>query len=311
MNSCLYTITFNIEKGKLMLTELVRLCDERYQSHRCESCSYGIYCPHDCGKCLEYIHFPQRAPAERKYDCKRMMDYYVCKYAHKYTSELIYAFSMLRNLQMKRHLNILSIGCGPCTDLLALDYLQKKRTYSFSTIDYCGVELNTGIWSNIYDDIFSMVPCDWGVKIISDDICNYIEILLQQSWKPNLIVLQYVFSDMHKHTPPQMIENMIKSLAQYVDSCANDTYVVCNDINLSTDYNGGREYFDRLYRGICTQATPYRFHFNNSNKPRHYNYGEEYESNELIVLPDDELAYYQPYKSCASAQMIIYKGGVV
>ena len=117
-----------------MLNGLVRLCDERYQSYQCESCSFGIYCPHDCEKCLEYIHFPQRAPSERKYDCKRMMDFYVCKYAHKYTSELIYAFLMLRDLCSKRHLNVLSIGCGPCTDLLALDYLVNEGTYPWIII---------------------------------------------------------------------------------------------------------------------------------------------------------------------------------
>ena len=140
-----------------MLNELVRLCDERYQSHRCENCSYENYCPHNCETCLKYIHFPQNAPAERQYDCKRMMDYYVCKYAHKYTSELIYAFYMLRDLQKRTHLNVLSIGCGPCTDLLALNYLISQGVYNIGTINYHGVEINTEIWRNIYDDISPMV----------------------------------------------------------------------------------------------------------------------------------------------------------
>ena len=176
-----------------MLDELVRLCDERYQSLGCENCSYSPYCPHDCEKCLEYIHFPQRAPAERRYDCKRMMDYYVCKYAHKYTSELIHAFSMLRDLQTKRNLNVLSIGCGPCTDLLALNHLRSDGTYSFATLDYRGVEINTEIWSEIYHDLYGMIPRNWSFNIIPEDICDYIEILLQEDWKPDLIVMQYVF----------------------------------------------------------------------------------------------------------------------
>lgn len=290
-----------------MISELVRSCDERYQSRRCIDCSYSRYCPHDCEKCLEYIHFPQRAPAERRYDCKRMMDFYVCKYAHKYTSELIYAFSMLRDLQTRRHLNVLSIGCGPCTDLLALNHLQSDGTYNFSTIDYRGVEINTEIWSDIYNDISDMIPRNWSFEIIPEDICDYVEILLQHNWKPDLIIMQYVFSDMHKHTMPQKIATMIRSLAQYIDSCDINTYVVCNDINLSIDYGGGREYFDRLYNRMHTHATSHRFHFFNSNKPRHFDYGSEYPSNELIVWPGRELAGYQPYLSCASAQMIIKK----
>lgn len=290
-----------------MLNELVRLCDERYQSHHCEECSYDIYCPNDCEKCLKYIHYPQDAPAERKYDCKRMMDYYVCKYAHKYTSELIYAFSMLRDLRNKRHLNVLSIGCGPCTDLFALNYLNNKGTYNYTTIDYRGVEINTEIWSNIYNDIVDIIPRSWSFEVIPEDICDYIDILLQQDWKPDLVVMQYVFSDMHKHTQPQVITAMISSLAQYIDSCDKNTYVVCNDINLTVNRNGGREYFDQLYHKMCTRSTPRKFHFDNSNKPKHYEYGYEYESNALIVYPGNELASYHPYKSCASAQMIIKK----
>ena len=290
-----------------MINELVRLCDERYRSHQCSSCSYGINCPHSCEKCLEYVHFPKKAPVERKYDCEHMADYYVCKYAHKYTSELIYAFSMLRDLQTKRHLNVLSVGCGPCTDLLALNYLVIEGTYSFTTIDYRGVEINIEVWRNIYDDVASLMPFGWSVSIIPEDICCYIDDLLQDSWKPDLIVMQYVFSDMHKHTQSQMIDAMITSLAQYVDSCEKNTYIVCNDINLSTNYNGGREYFDKLYRKIQTIASPHRYHFNNSNRQNHFDYGDEYETNALIVSPEREIVRYQPFMSCASAQMIIKK----
>ncbi len=290
-----------------MLNNLARLCDARYQSHQCESCSYSNNCPHDCETCLEYVHFPHRAPAERKYDCKRMVDFYVCKYAHKYTSELIYAFSLLRDLMAKRSLNVLSIGCGPCTDLLALDYLLHDGKYHFTSIDYRGVEINTDVWNNIYNDIQGMISPKWSFEIVPEDICYYVNTLLQQDWKPDLIVMQYVFSDMHKHTDPQSISTMIKSLAQFIDTCGRNTYVVCNDINLSIEYSGGREYFDRLYNRMCTLATPHRLHFDNSNRQNHFHYGNEYETNVLFVEPGNELAYYRPFMSCSSAQMIIKK----
>ena len=290
-----------------MISELVKLCDERYQTQHCESCTYGTNCPRSCETCLEYIHFPQRAPVERKNDCQRMMDFYVCKYAHKYTSELIYAFSLLKDLKVKRHLKVLSIGCGPCTDLLALDYLVRAGEYGFVTLDYQGVEINTEIWNNIYDNIYDLKPQSWSFEVIPRDICDYIDTLLRQDWKPDLIVLQYVFSDMRKHTPSQTITTMIDSLALFIDSCEKNTYIVCNDINLSIDRGGGREYFDRLYRKMSTRTTPHRYHFNNINKSNHFDYGDEYGSNDLIVVPGDNLDDYQPYKSCASAQMIIKK----
>ena len=275
-----------------MLNELVQLCDEHYQSHYCETCSYGINCPHNCEKCLEYIHFPQRAPVKRLYDCKRMADFYVCKYAHKYTSELVYALLMLCNLECRRHLNVLSIGCGPCTDLLALDYLVKEGNYCASSIDYHGIEINTEIWSNIYDDYHDLIPHNWSFNIISEDICDYIDSMIQYDWRPDLILLQYVFSDMHKHTEPQKIYVMIESLARYIDSCERNTYVVCNDINLSIDYAGGREYFDELYNRLCTRATQHKFHFDNSNRQSHYDYGAQFSTNTLFVSPGNELDFF-------------------
>lgn len=112
---------------------------------------------------------------------------------------------------------------------------------------------------------------------------------------------------MHKHTQPQTIDAMITSLAQYVDACEKNTYIVCNDINLSISYDGGREYFDKLYRKIQTIASPHRYHFNNSNRQNHFDYGDEYETNALFVSPEREIVRYQPFMSCASAQMIIKK----
>lgn len=288
-----------------MLDELVKLCDERYQSRKCNHCSYKVNCPHDCGKCLEYVHFPNKAPTERQYDCEHMVDFYVCKYAHKYTSELVSAFMQLRDLKQRDHLNVLSIGCGPCTDLMAIDYLKNEGAYRFESLDYRGVEIKPDIWGNVYDDIFHILDPKWSIAIISEDICQYINELILQDWKPDLIVMQYVFSDMQKHTQLKMINNMIDRLAFYIDSCSKNTYIVCNDINLSVSYGGGREYFDFLYQKITSKKTNRQFHFKNNKSERHFDYGTEYESNALRFLPSNELDRYQPYLSCSSAQMII------
>ena len=58
----------------MMLENVLSNCDNRYEKpecEQCEDCSYGSFCPHDCEKCLDYIHNPSHAPAgspERKYD---------------------------------------------------------------------------------------------------------------------------------------------------------------------------------------------------------------------------------------------------
>ena len=288
-----------------MIFQVVASCHNRYSKSKCWFCSYKKNCPHDCGRCLHYIHTPSAAPAPRKYDCGHMMDYYVCRYAHKYTSELCYAFRKLKDVRDKKSIKVLSIGCGPCTDLLALDLLRKREEYAFETLEYRGIDINTGIWKKVLSDIYSYTPNGYDVSIVEADACTYIDVLEKEDWRPDVIVLQYVFSDMQKNSATESIEHLLNALGKYVSSCSENMYVVCNDINLSTRLNGGREYFDVLLNKIQGSKEYRQYHFNNSKKKNHYNYGREYPENSLVVSPSEDLLDYEPYLSCSSAQMII------
>jgi len=65
----------------VIIDTILKNCSKR-QNHKCdeqcENCSYGEFCPEDCEKCLEYIHYPYRAKdgaPKRKYDCPNMADF--------------------------------------------------------------------------------------------------------------------------------------------------------------------------------------------------------------------------------------------
>ena len=291
-----------------MLKQLVQMSDQRFRKSKCWLCSYKKHCPHDCGKCLHYIHTPNAAPAPRKYDCGKMCDYYVCKYSHKYMSELYYAFYGLRDLKNAESLKVLSIGCGPCTDLLALDLLRNEGIYNFNSLEYRGVEVDTRIWKKIYEDIKHIAPSNYNIEIIPEDACEYVDKLYDDDWRPNLIVFQYVFSDMQKHSDELKIRHLLSVMGNYISRyCDINTYVVCNDINLSRMYNGGREFFDMLRQNISCPLKYSQRHFRNNNKRSHYNYGEEYNNNILVSSIPDGLLDYEPYDSCASAQLIMKK----
>ena len=60
---------------------------------------------------------------------------------------------------------------------------------------------------------------------------------------------------------------------------------------------------------IQTPKIVRRMHFNNVNKERHYEYGEQYDSSELVfnMISDEIRNAYNPFESCASAQMLIKK----
>lgn len=95
-----------------MLETILSKCDKRNDRHRCEQCadcSYDTYCPHNCEKCLDYIHNPSHAPdgaPERKYDCTHMANVYTCKYSCRYASEIVYAVERLKDLSNLTDLSI-------------------------------------------------------------------------------------------------------------------------------------------------------------------------------------------------------------
>ena len=119
-----------------MLNTILSYCDARYETdfEQCEDCSYGEYCPHDCEKCLNYIHNPTHSKTgapDRKYDCTHMADFYTCKYSCRYASEIMYAIERCVDLHKLQELRVLSFGCGPCTDLFAIDELHKRKVLSY------------------------------------------------------------------------------------------------------------------------------------------------------------------------------------
>ena len=305
-----------------MIDSLLNACNTRFQNERhrktCPNCTYSGHCPNqicECERCLELVHFPTRVPAgapPRKYDCTHMADFYVCKYACKYSSELVYAFERLRDLTGKDHIKVLSFGCGPCTDLLALDFLRTSGVYHYSTIEYRGVDYGQDVWSSIHADLKSLVTHELDIKFFYEDAKELINTIAGGTWVPDLVVFQYFFSDMAKNSAAADITAFISTFARYTNAKMNSgSYIVLNDINLSIRWQGGREYFDRLSNQLHNVES-HRVHFNN-DRPGHgtYQYGSgsdgEYADNNL-KFSIGQVDGYNPFRRCGSAQMIIKRG---
>ena len=303
-----------------MITNLLDACNRRFISERhnkaCPNCKYTGYCPNthgECESCLELVHYPSRlaesAPT-RKYDCTHMADFYVCKYAHKYVSELIYAFNMLRDLRTQQNINVLSFGCGPCTDLMALEYLRQTGAYNYTTLEYRGIDYGKDVWGNIHKDIKNACSNGTQAKFAYEDAREVMGKLTTNRWIPNLVVFQYFFSDMYKNAETSEITSFINSFADYANTkMPENSYIVLNDINLSTRYKGGREYFDKLL-AMMNNCHHRRWYFHNNNAGRSaYPYGTQFDNNSLFFNDISAYEFYNPYNSCSSAQMLIKKGG--
>lgn len=303
-------------EGHIMLIdEIIDFCDNMYSSNPdiienciCTECSHPTECPGKCDECLCQIHYKNNDEESRhSYDCKNLTNFYVCKYAYKYASELIYAFKKCRSLKSLDTLKILSIGCGPCTDLMAIDYLSQADEYGFNNLVYIGIDLLEQPWKNIHNMIQEYFVHD-SVRFIYDDILIFIDKIIDRNWSPDVIVFQYFFSDLQKNVCEEKILDFIDRIAYYINNkMCDNTYVIFNDINLSREFNGGLDYFDILLSKINHKIYR-RLHFNNSNHDNHFEYGTEYPCNDLF-FNISQVQKYRPFDSCASAQLIIKKIG--
>ena len=100
----------------------------------------------------------------------------------------------------------------------------------------------------------------------------------------------------------------------YNEKIKQNTCIILNDINLSTGYLGGREFFDMLF-GKLNNSVSRKGRFCNDHStslkaPRGYTYGEdsdgEFPSNKNF-FDIRKWDRYNPFDTCASAQMLIIK----
>lgn len=143
----------------------------------CLGCTYEENCPGDCEICLDYIHNQSHAPngaPERKYDCVHMADVYACKYSYRYTSEIIYALKRCKDLWNVNNLKVLSFGCGPCTDLFAIDYLHESGKLKYQNIEYRGVDYSEAVWRYIHRDIKQFENQSRKIHFYYRDACELI-----------------------------------------------------------------------------------------------------------------------------------------
>lgn len=296
-----------LRRKSMLLDELVNRCYnrdmQRDRTSQCLDCTYGKYCTGDCQECLKNVHFQKGDRPHREYDCQHMADCYYCKYAYRYASEIVYGLSCFKDILDYNELNVLSVGCGPCTDLAGIDFLRNTGELNFSRLNYVGVDPLANVWKPIWDDILRF----YDVEIIPQDIFQYVDYLVQNDWVPDVIIFQYVFSDMRKNSDREQILRFIDKIVDFVNNQKKPICILCNDINLTADFGGGINFFNDLAKRISNPKNYVPAHFNNSNRENHYEYGEQYPNNSLVFdgIPEEIMRIYNPYTSCASAQMLI------
>ncbi len=291
-------------EGNLNIHDIVIYCNDLYKNnhseYRCENCENK--CKGSCESCLDAIHFGD----DRRYNCKNIVNYYFCKYIYKYSSEIKYLFEAHHTLIGLDNLRVLSIGCGPCTDLFGI-LTAIENSEDNKKLEYTGIDLND-TWVDIHDYILANKSDDFKVEFIYDDVFNIIHSdKFKKEINPNIIVFQYVLSDIIKYNNDIEIKDFLdKLINEIIIKLEDDSFIIFNDIN----HMDTRKYFDYMRNKISSQGINIQWkkhHFKHDIKP-YYRYGTEHDSNNVAYdVPFEILGTYSPWTFCSSSQLVIRK----
>ncbi|EPB8152961.1 hypothetical protein PTM93_02945 [Clostridium perfringens] len=282
------------------LENLINYCNNMYSNadtkHRCRDCNND--CKGSCESCLELIHFGNN----RRYNCKNIINYYVCKYSYKYLSEIGNIFYRQNFINEREKLNIISIGCGPCTDLMGIKQYIENNDLTI-TLKYLGIDLNEN-WKDIHKFIKSDFK-EEDIDFIYDDVFNVFN-KEDNIGNYDILFLQYLISDMIKYNDNDSMNTFIDNLVEKIIShMPVGSLIIINDINLQDV----RIYFELILKKMSEKNFEYKYerlHFDNYARPTHYHYGSEYCDNDLICnIPVEIQEKYNPWMFCSSSQLII------
>lgn len=281
-----------------MIDEIVNYCDTQYQlkNGKCVGCK--ITCNSNCFQCLKDIHF--KSQCHRSYDCKYMCYHYICQDIHRYATEMAWMWHFLfKEIKWDTNcaMNICSIGCGPCTELVAFEeYCNRNKIQIPFT--YRGFDLEKN-WTELQKVARQYAFHPNNVFFEHIDVFDYYE----NNDKPNVIVLNYLLSNILKNSP-KYIDEFVDKLCELFKSLPYGILLI-NDINY---YTVRDNYIEKIRKNcIKNNNNAFKYHFANTTKD-FYPYGKQLSKNNLLFdVPDDIISRYNTSTECHSAQLIVTK----
>lgn len=134
------------------LNSLLNICSNRFNNHVCFVCTNNNYCrtcneSDNCAKCLDRIHY-NHTSENITYNCNRIIYRYVLQYFNRFCSEIYYEVSPFVNQFTDDDINIVSIGCGPNSELYGIIEAFRVNEQT-KNIHYYGFDTNR-VWIPIW-----------------------------------------------------------------------------------------------------------------------------------------------------------------
>ena len=287
-----------------MLEAAAGYCAATFQP--CGSCGQCTHpsgrCSGSCRVCSEEVNYHRGGRAD--YDCQNFMYYYMCRYAWKYCSEILYAVEEI-DFSRPATYTILSLGCGGAPDLMAfaLHFDEKDGT----NISYMGYDANP-YWNIIHALVYGYAQAHGiATKFFIKNIFDILADDKTELYSSNIVILQYLIS----HFPPEkryelagmLFDGLIRKVLKH-PSRVSPTLFLLNDI----DHADVRKYYDlfleKLAQSDCAFSSMRR-HF----KERESDYGDgsvQYAScNNRFSIPETIKTDFDCAIKCSSAQLFV------
>jgi hypothetical protein len=283
-----------------ILNKYVHSANELYMTidrFECKDCRN--LCSGNCSEYLYRLHFGEKID----YSCKRIISYYIPKYSFRYSSEIrkilrLYE-SILSNFDS---INVLSIGCGPATELLGITDIGQKLG---KIINYIGIDQNNQ-WVEVHDFLLDKQSPKLRMKFLYQDMFEVVPQINpnKNRIQSNVIIFQYVISDMLKYyTHEELTSNFEVFKSIVLNYTMKNSMVIFNDINTKAVTT----FYDQICINWKDSFHGNKYHFLDLSKPL-FPYGKEIQESRIeYSIPDYIEKRYNPWNNCRSAALVLRK----
>ncbi|HOV12650.1 MAG TPA: hypothetical protein PK771_00020 [Spirochaetota bacterium] len=210
-------------------------------------CSSQCEFKNNCVDCLSKI-FNDTAHKMRVYECLNITISYVARFLNRYASEIYYLLVNKKKLWGDiDNKNIISLGCGPATELIGIEKILRERSESIKC-NYIGFDQND-IWNFCQTTISNIIKqkSKFILPYFYNSTLKYDNKYLSST---KLFILNYIISDIYKHSDNSSIEvsNFLNDIiTPIINSLPLNSYILINDTN---SYNMGRDEIEKWVNSL-------------------------------------------------------------
>lgn len=279
-----------------------------HPSGRCSSTGKTSCCWSQCLR--EIFQHDTNLEGRARYNCNKLICQYLYRHLDKQASEILVALKEMDDIISSfSELNVISIGCGPCTELVALDYYNQENGYN-KNINYIGVDIEP-TWEIMHTQINDFIrqqhyhidfKCSFGdateIKFLENSFNERI----------NIIILNYIVSSLYSNNEIQKLNTLYSNIAKLISrNNIHNCVIIINDMNLSIR---GTDTFIDIVTNLKNNAIRII-----NQKSRYFEaertpvYGTKYYSNKTIF---EDFFYPRSFSNnkSTSAQLLVQCGVV-